>query len=329
MTVAIIDGDTACYMACFLRWQDKPKKKDPAVPVIEPTPAENAKFLEEAWVRLKRHFKELQEICFADRIKAAVKGGEGFRDVMYPAYKAQRKAAKRGTDLFVPTLRERLIESGLAVPALGMEADDYIRIWQQEAVASGEDYVICREDKDLKCIPGRHWHLKHNEFIIVSESEACRFYYEQLLQGDPTDNIKAVPGVGPKKAKNFLLEETDEKGFQTVVTQVYQAAFGRHWRRELVFTGSLIYLLKTPDDKFTLDGWPDIEYIPTEAELEEELAEEQAKAALLDTVESNDSGILLGQQIVNAGEEMMRAAALTFPNHPVIPRKTSLFNCPE
>jgi 5'-3' exonuclease len=154
------------------------------------------------------------------------------------------------------------VENGMAVAAHGMEADDLLRIWQQECVAAGVDYIICSIDKDLRCIPGRHYLMHKKQFIDVSEEEATRFYYEQLLQGDPTDNIKGIPRVGPVKAQKYLQDCKTEKEFQYTVSEAYQSYFGNEWEQELILNGRLIYLLKSKDDEFTLDGWNLCPYTP-------------------------------------------------------------------
>jgi len=60
--------------------------------------------------------------------------------------------------------------------------------------------VIYSADKDLKTVPALHWCPEDGEPVRVSQVEADRFFYEQILTGDPTDNYKGCPGVGPKAA---------------------------------------------------------------------------------------------------------------------------------
>jgi hypothetical protein len=269
MTTAIIDGDVVAYMCC----RNRIPKVDGKVLILETlpeyTPEEDAAYFESSWIRFKEIVKELCELCFTDNYQMAVKGEGNFRDIIYPEYKANRSANVQKKNPFVPLLRQRAVDEGLAVPADGMEADDYLRIWQQEHVAQGKDYVICSIDKDLRCMPGRHYLMHQNTFLNVTEEYAMRFYYEQLLKGDPTDNIKGIPRVGDKKAKDLLVGCITELDFQTTVIHAYQAAFEEaDWKRELLLTGRLIYLLKTFDDEFTLDGWPELEYQrPVEAEV--------------------------------------------------------------
>ena len=42
------------------------------------------------------------------------------------------------------------------------------------------------------------------EFLDISEQEADAFFYQQCLQGDATDGIKGLKGVGEKTALKIL-----------------------------------------------------------------------------------------------------------------------------
>jgi 5'-3' exonuclease len=150
----------------------------------------------------------------------------------------------------------------MATFAHNMEADDLMRMWHHEATLAGEHTIVCSIDKDLKCMAGRHYLMHKNEFLDVTPDFALRFYYEQLLKGDPTDNIKGIPKVGDVKAKAYLAEANTEAEFQVVVQKEYQNAFGEeNWKKELILNGNLIYLKKTMDDEFSIDGWPDVPYV--------------------------------------------------------------------
>jgi 5'-3' exonuclease len=259
--LAIIDGDVVAYHSCGSRAYDPEGRKYIGKKTF--TPEEDAAYLEAAWKRCKELMIELQEICFADKFKSAVRSPINFRDTLFPDYKRHRK--DKPPHQFVPTIRQRMIDNGLAVEAVGMEADDYLRIWQQECVAIGEPYIICTIDKDLKCIPGKQYLMHKKKFLVVSPEEATRFYYEQLLKGDPTDNIKAIPGCGPVMAENLLKECQTEEEFRTTVMQAYQAAFGPdEWEKELILTGHLITLRKTINDEFSLKDWPVVPYVEQE-----------------------------------------------------------------
>jgi hypothetical protein len=268
MTVAIIDGDVVAYMACENRFKNGQGYTIYQLEEVVFTPEEDAAYLTKAWLRFQEIVQDMCEICFTDQYKMAVKGENNFRNEIYPEYKANRHADPKKRNPFVPQLRQMAVDAGMAIAAHGVEADDLLRYWQQECVANGENYVICSIDKDLRCIPGRHYLMHKNEFLEMSEEASTRFYYEQLLKGDPTDNIKGIPKVGEVRAKKYLAALNTEAEFQHTVTEAYQGAFGNDWEKELLLNGMLLYLKKHPEDHFNLDGWNICEYIPEKEPVE-------------------------------------------------------------
>jgi len=92
--------------------------------------------------------------------------------------------------------RDYLVRRWGAIIVDGEEADDYLG-WNQT-----EDTIITTIDKDLDCIKGHHYRPpnkgKEGYLYEVSEVEANRNFYKQLLIGDTTDNIQGIPGVGAK-----------------------------------------------------------------------------------------------------------------------------------
>lgn len=267
--IAIIDGDVLCYQACLPRWEKKARIQDgfnyisldehgKKIP-LEFTKEENRKYLEDSWARLQKDLKELLETVFCTEYLMAVKGPGNYRNLMYPEYKLNRHADPTKQNEFVPILRKLAVHEDLAIESDGREADDLMRIWAEQAIAAGDDYIICSIDKDLKCIPGKHYlmHKDKKHTIVVSPEEAMRHYYEQLLKGDPTDNIPGVPRVGDVKATKLLAPFTTEYDFQTQVVEQYLIAYGEDlWKDYLLSNAKMIHLQKHPNDYFSFDNWP-------------------------------------------------------------------------
>lgn len=261
MTVCLIDGDVLCYMACESRYMTPDGYRIIVQDEIVFTEEEDKKYLDKAWKRLQYLIRDLCDTHFTEEYKAAIAGIGNYRKDLFPGYKANRHNPTKKRNPFVPQLRKMLAESGMATEAHGMEADDQLRMWAEECRANEIDYIVCSIDKDLKMIQGRHYLIHKQEHIEMSEWDALKFYYEQLLQGDQTDAIAGAPGVGPVKAQKYLSECTTEQEMQEVVMQVYYTCFGRElWSDALFLTGQLIYLKKHKDDWFTMDGWPRIEF---------------------------------------------------------------------
>jgi len=285
MTVAIIDGDVLCFIACKNRWEKK-------VPVIlndnnelvsyvrldsdgkrkplEYTKDEDRKFLEESWDNFNKHLKTLLDMLYNPDYLMAVKGKDNYRNLLYPEYKNHRHRDPTKQNVFVPILRELAVAEDMAVAADGIEADDLIRIWAEQARSVGIDYIICSIDKDLKCIPGRHWDIKKNILLEISEEEARLNYYTQILKGDPTDNIMGVPGIGEVKAKKLLAGYANEEDLQRRVLEQYVAVYGKNWFHELVLNGRMIHIMRTYNDYFDPKQWPCVVELLAKEKLKEE-----------------------------------------------------------
>jgi len=272
--LAIIDGDIPCYSCCPPRYQSNSKhvsldangkliyqdivELDSEGKYIMPefTEEENRRYINTAWSNFKSNHNKLLDTLWTNDYLMAVKGKNNYRDLIYPEYKQPRVKAQKVDSKYslskkiVPIIRDKAVEEGYAIRADGREADDFIRIWAEECRAAGKDYIICSMDKDLLCIPGKHY-LMHNNLsddkriIEVSEADALKFYYKQVLMGDNTDNIPGVPGLGPKTADKLLSGLTEEVDFQEVVVEAYFNKYGPdEWYGYMLSNLKMIHIQK-------------------------------------------------------------------------------------
>jgi len=99
----------------------------------------------------------------------------------------------------------------------GIEADDALGT---EQISRGRNNsVIISIDKDLDMIPGFHYNLMHDILYEVTEDDAMRKFFTQLLTGDPTDNIVGLKGIGGMKAEKILEGLTLDECRDEVVRQ--------------------------------------------------------------------------------------------------------------
>jgi 5'-3' exonuclease len=174
-------------------------------------------------------------------------GHKGFRYQLYPEYKAHRKAPK---PKWYGDLREYLCdEYGATVSDELNEADDEIGI----ATASPGigDYIVITIDKDLDQLTGMHYNFVHRSKYVVAEDYSRYWFYLQLLQGDRTDNITGIPGIGLKKAAR-ILEKVDPIGidwsYQRVCFDAYTEHFGKDAMNQMILNGTLLKI-KTKKDE--------------------------------------------------------------------------------
>lgn len=131
----------------------------------------------------------------SDEYRVFLTGSNNFRKAIYPEYKAHRPTEK---PFWLQAIREYLVKEYKAEVCDGQEADDAMGINQTE------ETIICTIDKDLLMIPGQHYNFVKDEFKTVTYLDGLKHFYMQCLQGDRSDNIKGIPGVGPKKAERIL-----------------------------------------------------------------------------------------------------------------------------
>lgn len=140
-----------------------------------------------------------------------------FRHELYPEYKANRAEMPEDLRPQIPLIRQ-LIE-GLGIPIVelaGYEADDVMGTLARESAAHGLPAVIVSPDKDLLQLvddtaqiqvlntkDGEVWHDR------AGVKERMGVWPEQVVDflsivGDASDNVKGVPGIGEKGAKDLL-----------------------------------------------------------------------------------------------------------------------------
>tara|TARA_R110000851_G_scaffold49588_1_gene119256 strand:- start:99 stop:812 length:714 start_codon:yes stop_codon:yes gene_type:complete len=127
-------------------------------------------------------------------------GSSNFRYEVAKAagYKANRKDKPRPR--YLGLTREYLVNNYGAITSKGEEADDLIGI---AATKFGPTTIVASIDKDMLQLPCYHYNFTKG-WSEVDEWSGTKFFYTQLLTGDVSDNIKGVPGIGPKKADKLL-----------------------------------------------------------------------------------------------------------------------------
>jgi 5'-3' exonuclease len=133
-----------------------------------------------------------------------------FRNRIYPAYKANREPAPPDLKLQFERCREFCRHMGLAHFGHDeYEADDIIGTLHARFRRQGHCTTVVTRDKDLAQLIREgdvYWNYAENIRLRHSEIEghfgvAPERYADYLaLTGDAVDNIKGVPGVGPKTA---------------------------------------------------------------------------------------------------------------------------------
>lgn len=179
--------------------------------------------VEEALLSTRSLIQTIMDGCGCSQAQLFLTGKDNYRNQISDTYKAHRADADKPVHL--DAIKEYMVTTLDAIVADGQEADDLLGI---HAVRDG--WGIASLDKDLDGVAGWHycWKGKREGLYHVSEVDADRFFYTQLLTGDSTDNIPGLFNRTGKKAmakvKAPLAELTDPADMYEYVLSVYMDA---------------------------------------------------------------------------------------------------------
>lgn len=171
-----------------------------------------------ALARISEFLDNLQMMDGIDEVWGYLTGSNNFRNEIAKTapYKGNRVMAK---PYHYQLLREYMERAWGFEVIDGMEADDAIGI---EAYRNEPDEtIIVSIDKDLNMIRGHHYNFVKEEKYFVTEEEAIRNFYLQILTGDKVDNIIGLDGIGPVKSKKLLKDCKTELEMYEAVLKAY------------------------------------------------------------------------------------------------------------
>lgn len=215
---------------------------------------------------LKRAAKKLENNPLDDVAKDLVeiyqpsKYVPNFRDdvAKKKVYKGNRKDSKR--PLHYENLVAYVCATRDVITAEGCEADDLLAIHQ--CAAEPLSTIICSRDKDLKIVPGMHFGwacgkqpqwgpaqvTKLGKLELLGGKklvgDGMKFFYTQILTGDPTDDYPGLPRCGPVKAFKALEQCNDEAEMFEAVSELYRGFYGDdEWHAEMNEQAQLAWMV--------------------------------------------------------------------------------------
>jgi DNA polymerase-1 len=205
MKELLIDGDILLYQyGCtnqsFIDWGDGIGS--------EWTEFEQAKDELDSFLvslQLKTHTQNFI-ICFSSP--------PSFRYEILPTYKHNRKDKEKPKLYY--DLKCYMLDKYPFRAIPNLEGDDVMGVLSTQSPGK---YIICSIDKDMKQIPGEHYNWRTGKRFTVTEEEADRWFYTQVLTGDTTDGYSGCPGIGPKKANYLInnLEDLSQLAWWTII----------------------------------------------------------------------------------------------------------------
>ena len=150
-----------------------------------------------------------------NRIDVVLTGPTNFRNeiAISKPYKGTRVQEKPYN---YADLKAVMIEEG-AIVTENEEADDYLSYM----TCNKYDVVAVTTDKDAYNTPSYIYNPKKEELTYVSEEDANKNFWTQVLTGDSVDNIPGLPGCGKVGAEETLEGCTTYQELERAVSLAY------------------------------------------------------------------------------------------------------------
>lgn len=144
---------------------------------------------------------------------------ENYRRGIWAQYKAHRDDHVDPPGR--PACVAYLMEAFPSIRKPHIEADDLLGIVGTKGLPDKSMPIIVTVDKDLRQVPGWHFNPDKDDFPVrVTEEEGDRYFHQQWMSGDATDNIPGLFRWGPAKAQK-LLDATPRAEWSAAVLRAY------------------------------------------------------------------------------------------------------------
>lgn len=210
--IALIDADSIIYRVGFVLEEKLDFKEYDNECDIETTYYID---IELAKLKIANLLDTIQNRTMCSDMLVVVSGKKNFRYDVDATYKHNRTNRK-------PTGYQEMynyLTTFNSVVTDGYEADDYVVYLKTKYP---NDYVLCAIDKDvLYQTVGNHYNYMKEEWVKVTEAEATRFFWYQVIVGDVTDGYPGLPKVGKKGAELILNTVTSSSDYRQVVLKEF------------------------------------------------------------------------------------------------------------
>jgi 5'-3' exonuclease len=179
--VAVIDADFIPFYVCYNKKGQEEKTLDDCINICD------------------NFINNILKATNADYYVGYLTKGKCFRYDINPDYKANRKYLDQPQ--YLDQIKERLLTYNF-VSQKGWEADDLCMSFK--AQNSQFESIIVSPDKDLLGICEKSFNPRLMQFNYHSKEEIVENFWRSMIVGDTADNIKGIPGKGPKYFNNLI-----------------------------------------------------------------------------------------------------------------------------
>lgn len=201
--------------------------------------------LDHCLATVKNSLNKIVKAVDSEDLFIYISGTGNFRKDLDKTYKQNRDTLPKPK--YFNDIRQYLIDHWGAMTINRCEPDDWI------GVQNGEDpgIIVC-QDKDLNQIPGDHYNWVTGERYNVTPEQGLRFFYSQLLTGDPTDNIPGLEGCGIVGATKICGNCRNPSELARAAYEAYRSKYQEATDEIINRQATLVWIWRKMNDKHPL-----------------------------------------------------------------------------
>ena len=195
----------------------------------------------------KAKIEAYKKLFKTNDIRVVLTGSENFRNEVAVSrpYKGTRTQDKPYN---YPDLKVYLVEEG-AIVTVNEEADDYLSYMTH----LNYNTVAVTTDKDAYNTPSYIYNPKKGELTHVSQEDADKTFWTQVLTGDSVDNIPGLPRVGKVTSEAILEGCTTYRECEQAVAMAYACHRDINNPEEyLTEQGVLLWMRREPEEMWRI-----------------------------------------------------------------------------
>lgn len=224
--IVLVDADSLVWSSCY-RQKEHPED-------------DGLNNLEEAQLKFDEVFMKIintiEETYTIDKVITFNNAIGNFRKQISKTYKANR--VKRDIPEILGQLHNYVTFIYDSKQAKGIETDDLVATYWKNLteITSIDEVVIVSIDKDYKQLPCiiYNYHSKHQCFYKITEAEAKRNFYTQMIVGDSADNVNFCKGYGDKYCLKAFKDCLSDYSYIRVVFSLYRKIYRNKARMKFI-----------------------------------------------------------------------------------------------
>jgi 5'-3' exonuclease len=232
--IVLVDADSLIWSSCYR------KKEHPEDEMYHTLENAILKF-DEVFMSIINKIEDVYEV---DKVMTFAGARGNFRKQISKTYKANRKESDRPP--LLNQLQEYVKFNYDAIAGEGVETDDVVATYWKALTNtfSREEVLIVSIDKDYKQFPCLiyDYHYKKQCFYDISEAEAKRNFWTQMISGDSADNVNYCKGYGEAYCKKAFKDCLSDYSFIKVTFALFKKIYKNKAREKFLECYQLLKL---------------------------------------------------------------------------------------